>query len=449
MVASLLYYRNFVKSLTDIDFIINPYDPCVSSKIIESEHMTIFFHVDDCKLSHRKKTVMDRMIEYLRQEYESIFEDGSGAMTVSRGKIHKYLGMTLDSSVPGQVKITMLEYVNDIIAAFDKAEPKGGGTKTNAAPDSLFKVNEDCEKLAQVKAVEFHNLVNTLYATKRARPDTCTAITFLTTRVCEPDKNDWTKLVHLMRYIRGTHTMPLILSANRSGILKWWVDSSFDVHPHMRGHSGGGLSLGRGFPIASSTKQKLSTQSFTETEIVGADDFMPAIFWTRYFMKAKGYGFKDKVLFQDNKSSIILEKNGKASSRKHTKHINIWYFFIIDRAKKEEVSVVWCPTGDMIGDFATKPLQGPLFCKFRDQLMGVTPTRDPGPGKTGSNVGKIKTSKNKPKKGKSVLLVPPGKKAAPQECIGRQTRDRSKGEPGILEKDLRSSGSGDLQPGKK
>jgi hypothetical protein len=153
MVARLLYYRKFVKSLTDIDFIINTYDPCVAKNIIEGEQMTICFHVDDCKLSHHKKTVMDQMIGYLRQEYESIFEDGSGAMTVSRGKIHKYIGMTLDYSIPGQVKITMLDCVNDILAAFDKAEPKGGGTNTSAAPDSLFKINEDCEKLAQAKAV--------------------------------------------------------------------------------------------------------------------------------------------------------------------------------------------------------------------------------------------------------------------------------------------------------
>jgi hypothetical protein len=412
--------------------------------------MTIYFHVDECKLSHRKKTVMDRMIGYLQQEYESIFEDGSGAMTVSRGKIHKYLGMTLDYSVPGQVKIKMFKYVNEILAAFDKAEPQGGGTKTSAAPDSLFKFNEDCEKLAQVKAVEFHNLVaNTLYATKRARPDTCTAIAFLTTRVRETDKDDWTKLVHLTRYIRGTRTMPLILSANGSGILKWWVDASFAVHPHMRGHSGGGPSLGRGFPIVSSTKQKLNTRSSTETDIVGADDFTPAICGTRYFMKAQGYGVKDNVLFQDNKSSIILEKNGKDSSSKRTNHINIRYFFITDRVKKEEVSVVWCPTGDMIGDFVTKPFQGALFRKFRDQLMGVTLARDPGPGKTDSNVGKIKTSRNKPNKGKAKHLVPPGKKAAPHECVGSRTRDRSKGKPGLVEKDLRSSGSGDLQPGKK
>jgi hypothetical protein len=75
MVTSLLYYQKFMKSLRDVDFIINPYDPCVANKIIEGEQMTIFSHVDDFKLSHRKKTVMDRMIGYFRQEYESTFED--------------------------------------------------------------------------------------------------------------------------------------------------------------------------------------------------------------------------------------------------------------------------------------------------------------------------------------------------------------------------------------
>jgi hypothetical protein len=255
MDASLLYYRKFVKSLTDIDFVINPCNMCVSNKNIEGKHMTICFHVDDCKLSHRKTKVMDSMIYYLRQEYESIFEHGSGAMTLIRGKIHKYIGMTLDYTIRGQVKITMFDYVDEIITAFDKAEPKGGGKKSSVAPNSLFKLDESCENLKQDKAAEFHNMVaKTLYATKRDRPYTCSAITFLTTRVRESYKENWNKLVHLMRYIRVTHTMLMILSANGSGILKWWVDASFAVHPKMFGHSGGGLSLVSGFPIVSSTK---------------------------------------------------------------------------------------------------------------------------------------------------------------------------------------------------
>jgi hypothetical protein len=248
-------------------------------------------------------------------------------------------------------------------------------------------------------------VAKTLYATKRARPDTCTAIAFLTTRVREPDSNDWTKLVHLMKYVRGTRKLPLILSASGSGILKWWIDGSFAVHPNMRGHTGGGLSMGRGFPIVNSTKQKLNTRSSTESEIVGVDDCMPAICWTRYFMDAQGYGIQENIVFQDNKSAILMEKNGKASSSKRTKHINIRYYFVTDRINKKELTVEWCPTGDMIGDYMTKPTQGALFRKFRDQIMGVVPAQDPGPGKV---------KKKKPLKEKRVRMVPPSQKGKRQ-----------------------------------
>ena len=130
----------------------------------------------------------------------------------------------------------------------------------------------------------------------------------------------------MMRYIRGTRQLPLILSADGTHILKWWVDAAFAIHPNMRGHSGGGLLLGRGFPIMVSNNQKLNTRSSTESEVVGADYFMPPICWTRYFLEAQGYCVDDNILYQDNKSSILLEKNGKASSGKRTKHMNICYF---------------------------------------------------------------------------------------------------------------------------
>ena len=220
-----------------------------------------------------------------------------------------------------------------------------------------------------------------LFATKRAWPDTGTSISFLTTRIRESDQDDWSKLVHLIRYIRGTIDLVLTLGANGSGMLKWWVDGSYGVHPNMRGHTGGGLSMGRGFPISASMKQKLNTRSSTESELVGVDDLMPAILHTRNFLEAQGYGVSENIIFQDNQSAILLEKNGKASSGKRTKHINIRYFFVTDRIRTGDVSVAWCPTGDMTGDFWTKPNQGALFRKFRDLIMGVVEQPDPGPGK--------------------------------------------------------------------
>jgi hypothetical protein len=82
----------------------------------------------------------------------------------------------------------------------------------------------------------------------------------------------------------------------------------------MCGHTGGGLTLGREIPISVSIKQKLNTRSSTESELVGVDDMMPIICWTRYFLLSQGYGIIKNLLLQDNKSSILLEQNGRASS---------------------------------------------------------------------------------------------------------------------------------------
>jgi hypothetical protein len=81
--------------------------------------------------------------------------------------------------------------------------------------------------------------------------------------------------------------------------------------------------MGRGFPISVSTMQKLNTRSSTESELVGIDDMMPIILWTCYFLLSQGNGVVENLLLQDNKSSILLERNRRALSSKRTRHINI------------------------------------------------------------------------------------------------------------------------------
>ena len=109
-------------------------------------------------------------------------------------------------------------------------------------------------------------------------------------------------------------------------VLKWMVDASFAVHKDFRSHTGGCLSWGRGSPISVSQKQKLNSRSSTESKIIVVDDVMDKILWTKLFLHDQGVEIDQNVLFQDNQSSIHLEKNGKASSGKRTRAINIQYF---------------------------------------------------------------------------------------------------------------------------
>ena len=82
---------------------------------------------------------------------------------------------------------------------------------------------------------------------------------------------------------------------------------------------------------------KLNTRSSTEAELVGANNASTLILWIRLFLEAQGYNIKKNILYQDNKSTIILENKGKMSSSKQTRALNICYFFLIDQIAKGNI----------------------------------------------------------------------------------------------------------------
>ena len=293
------------------------------------------------------------------------------SVTFTRGKRHEYLGMHLDFKQPGKVQIDMRDYVNKRVLA--GLPDKYKGTATTPASLHLFELRDGDPLLGDKEADEFHSIVaKLLFLCKRGRPDLQTAVAYFCTRVKSPTTDDQAKLIRTIKYLRGTRDLTLTLSADNMNVMKWWVDAAYGVHPDMKSHTGGAMSMGSGTAYATSQKQKLNTKSSTEAELVSIDDVLQKLLWTKYFLEAQGYG-TNPVMYQDNQSTMKLARNGRASSGKRTRHINIRYFFITDRIKAREVTIEYCPTKSMVADFFTKPLQGSLFRKFRDQILGVAP----------------------------------------------------------------------------
>jgi hypothetical protein len=363
--AAMLFWRKLTKFLEDLGFVTNPYDRCVANKMVNGKQCTVAWHVDDLKISHVDPAVVSDVIKALEGEFAN-----EAPLTITRGKVHEYLGMTLDYSIDGKVMIQMYRYIRDALA---ELPTDMDGKRTTPAADHLFDVNEQAIKLGEEKADLFHHCVaKLLFLCKRARPDIQTAIAFLCTRVQAPDVDDYKKLVRVMQYLRETETLTLTLEGDDTSVTKWWADASFAVHKDSRSHTGGAMTLGKGVIYGTSTRQKLNTRSSTEAELVAADDVMGQLLWTQHFLQGQGYPTK-AVLYQDNQAAILLEKNGQASSGKRTRHLNVRYFFITDRIGKGELTVEYCPTKQMLADFFTKPLQGSLFQALRDQVMNVDP----------------------------------------------------------------------------
>ena len=187
----------------------------------------------------------------------------------------------------------------------------------------------------------------------------------------------------LVRYIRATIHLPLIIGWDESGTLLWNVDDSFAVHSNYKSHTGAVLTLGKGALLSLSMKQKLNTKSSTEAKLVGYDDSMNSIVWTQLFVgrQTKDAKEKDRTklldwktnIQQDNIAAIRMERFGKRSSTKRTRHLSIRYYYINSLLKEVFITAVtYLPTENMVLDYLTKPLQRSNSREHRNCIVGIT-----------------------------------------------------------------------------
>jgi hypothetical protein len=180
---------------------------------VNGKQFTITWHVDDLKLSRVDSSEVKIMIKWFKSIYGQY-------MRVSRGKKHYYLGMDLDFSVPGEVSVTMIDYLKRVIQDFPEEIT---GRATSPAADHLFTIRseKDSKTLEEKRAIAFHHYVAPLlFATTMSRKDIQTSVAFLTTQVRGTDEDYWQKLKRVLRYIKGTIYLPLILRADRLNIIK-------------------------------------------------------------------------------------------------------------------------------------------------------------------------------------------------------------------------------------
>jgi hypothetical protein len=363
--SAMLFYKRLSADLQANGFTLNEYEPCVANKVVDGKQLTVSWHVDDLKSSHVDPKANDEFIDWVKETYGKI-----GEVKVTRGKIHEYLGMKLDYSEEGKVYVDMVDSVVSIIDEFPHPLPNRKVATPCAA--NLFNVDEKSEPLDKARAEQFHTTTaQALFLCKRGRPDIAPAVAYLTTRVRNPNESDWNKLLRMLKYLEQTKHDRLRLEADKSGNLCWYADASFAVHPDMRSHTGAIFTMGKGAIVSISRKQGLNTRSSTGAEIVGNDDIVSPMIWTKNFLEAQGYPVNKTILHQDNQSAMKIGMNGRESVGKRSRHLDIRYFFLSDLYKKKIIDIKYCPTKEMLADYMTKPTHGAQFTKFRNAIMNL------------------------------------------------------------------------------
>ena len=258
----------------------------------------------------------------------------------------------------------MSGYTQDLLQLYEITSKMG-----SPAADHLFATRADATKLSLGKKESFHSgVAKCLYMGKRTRPDILLPISFLATRVQDPDEDDWNKLQRVLKYLNGTPDLGIALQCDKDIIIQSFIDASYGTHGDFRSHTGMVITLGKGPIDIASTKQKINTKSSAEAELIALSDKASQVIWHRDFLIAQGYNNLPATIYQDNQSTMALAVKGSASSDR-TRHVSIRYFWMKDKVQNGDIEIIYKPTDDMIADILTKPLHGDKFARLRDLLL--------------------------------------------------------------------------------
>ena len=351
-----LWYELFTSTLSELKFSPNPEDACVWNAVIDGEDITIVFHVDDQLITCKSQAVIDQV--------KLVFSSKFPGMTVHAGPNLEFLGMNLDFSKKGEVRVSTFGFEKSILSGIV-------GTAPTPADDDLFKIDPNAELLSKEDAQLFYSNTAALqWMGKRTRPEILCSISFLASRVQAPTTQDMGKLLRVLKYLNGTRGKHIVLRCDDTVAVTAFVDAAYAPHDDAKSQGGVIITLGAGPIYVKSSKSKLVPKSSTEAEFIFLSDYSGEIIWTRSFLIGQGIKLGPVKTLQDNKSTILLAERGKIGSPR-TKHIAVRFFFIKDRIDQGDIALEYLPTAHMLADILTKPLQGEHFRRLRDILLNM------------------------------------------------------------------------------
>ena len=151
MKVAILYYKQFIKDITKIDYAINPYESCIVNKMVNNEQHTSTSHVDDIKASHMNPKVNDEFEKQYENKYSSYI---LGYVKVTRGKIYDYLEIILNYSNTRKLKIDIRDYIRSM----EKEQPCEIKIESKPWNGNLFKKDKNSKLLLEEGAKLYYHL---------------------------------------------------------------------------------------------------------------------------------------------------------------------------------------------------------------------------------------------------------------------------------------------------
>jgi hypothetical protein len=273
-----------------------------------------------------------------------------------------YLGMDIRRGIDlkdiyiSQPKLTS-DIIQNYITEFDKSV---------CTPSKLditdIEYEEDDVSVEQISQSQYLSLVMKLmYLARLTRPDILFSVTYLASKSQRPTKRNWREAIRVVKYLASTKSYGIHINCSDLNMFAH-CDASYGTHNDGKGHTGFIISLGESLSYihSRSSKQKVGSVSSTDAEIIAAKSCCQMIKWLRNILRELDIETtKPTILFQDNKSAIIVYTSDKSNYRR-VKHMLTSIGYIKSLVQSNDIRIKYLSTENMTADILTKSLNRKL-----------------------------------------------------------------------------------------
>lgn len=351
--AGRVWNKLLCQVLIDAKYVQSTNDPCLFTLAIKENICHVLIHVDDIITANTNNEMFENLEKILSSKFE----------INNLGDVRSYLRMEIQRNENGWFGINQTAFIRKIIDDFGLADAK----PSNVPMDVSYRKQTDTGDIL-ISNDKYRSLIGSLlYVSVNTRPDIAASVGILSQKVERPTQDDWNELKRVVRYLKGTADLSLVIgNNNQHENLIGYADADWAEDRMDRKSISGHVFKFKGSTIGwSSKKQTVVAMSSAEAEYISLSEACKELIWIRRLLK-DFYQPQDMatIVYEDNQSCIKLAQSENLSGR--TKHIDTKKYFVKDYIEKGEIFCDYCPTKEMIADMLTKPLPAHRLVELRE-----------------------------------------------------------------------------------
>jgi len=310
-------------------------------------------YVDDIVLTASSPALLRQIIGALQQEFSM----------KDLGILHHFLGMHVHH-LGSNLFLSQQQYMIEILERAGMADCKSCLTPVDLNP----KLSAEGPPLSSTGATDFRSLAGALQWLTFTRPDISYAVQQVCLHMHDPRETHLAALKRILRYVRGTLHMGLLIRPSTPVDLVVYSDADWAGCPDTRrSTSGYAVFLGDNLVSWSSKRQNTVSRSSAEAEYRAVANAVAKATWIRQLLSELHTPLrKTTLVYCDNISSVYMSANPVQHQR--TKHIEIDLHFVRERVALGDVRVLHVPTTSQFADIFSKGLSSSVFTEFRSSL---------------------------------------------------------------------------------